>query len=192
MSKKASPQSCFFPYPSTLPIAANSTIAQRPDMLAALWSYITSLWLLIRNPTHAFYFKYSAPYLPVGAENRGDYTADGRLEIELTDFTRDVARQLEMSTLKGVGRIMYRTGRQDATSVDESNTNVGSKEPEPPEASRTGSDVQDGSSPNEEMHRTRQSPRRRPRTATRRNVASSSSLGQRFGDPLSQKELSSV
>ncbi|KAH6889553.1 hypothetical protein BKA70DRAFT_1572597 [Coprinopsis sp. MPI-PUGE-AT-0042] len=71
-------------------------------MLAALWSYFTTLSFLIRNPTRAFYFKYSAPYLPIGAENRETCCADGRLEMELTDLAADVARHFEVSTAKGV------------------------------------------------------------------------------------------
>ncbi|KAH6889579.1 hypothetical protein BKA70DRAFT_1540566 [Coprinopsis sp. MPI-PUGE-AT-0042] len=73
------------------------------DMLIALWSYVTSLWLLVRqNPSRAFAFKYyKATSTPTATEEH----VDGKLEFELTDFTHGVPHWLEMTTLKGVGRL---------------------------------------------------------------------------------------
>ncbi|KAH6889519.1 hypothetical protein BKA70DRAFT_1540486 [Coprinopsis sp. MPI-PUGE-AT-0042] len=79
------------------------------DLVVALWSCVTSLCLLLRrNPAQAFSFKYYKDRKAlVGKED-----PNGRLEFEFTDFTNDVPRRLELSTLKGVGRLVYRAGRQ--------------------------------------------------------------------------------
>ncbi|KAH6899412.1 hypothetical protein BKA70DRAFT_1437555 [Coprinopsis sp. MPI-PUGE-AT-0042] len=72
------------------------------DMVVALWSCLTSLCLLLRrNPAQAFSFKYYKDRNALVSQE----DPNERLEFELTDFTNDVPRRLELSTLKGVGRL---------------------------------------------------------------------------------------
>ncbi|KAH6889576.1 hypothetical protein BKA70DRAFT_1234992 [Coprinopsis sp. MPI-PUGE-AT-0042] len=147
------------------------------DMLIALWSYTTSLWLLVRrNPQHAFAFKY---YKAPGATLATEEDVDGRLEFELTDFTHGVPRCLEMSTLKGVGRLVYRAGSRETTSTFEATTDAGSDRPEIPVSfTPPHPDGGENSLPNQGVHTIRQ---RRP-LAPRHNAASSSSSNQQSGE----------
>ncbi|KAH6889574.1 hypothetical protein BKA70DRAFT_1234990 [Coprinopsis sp. MPI-PUGE-AT-0042] len=88
------------------------------EILVNLWSYLSSLWLLLGlRGTRAFSFKYSKA---LDAPSTGEEQTDGGLQIELTDFAHDLPRQLEMSTLKGVGTFLYRTGLPEMTSAVES------------------------------------------------------------------------
>ncbi|KAH6899393.1 hypothetical protein BKA70DRAFT_1230981 [Coprinopsis sp. MPI-PUGE-AT-0042] len=92
------------------------------EILIALWSYVTSFSLLVRrSPSLAFAFKYyKAAAVPIATEEQ----PDGRLELELTDFTHDVPRWLEMTTLKGVGRLVYRAGPRETTSIFETHSDT--------------------------------------------------------------------
>ncbi|KAH6899397.1 hypothetical protein BKA70DRAFT_1406431 [Coprinopsis sp. MPI-PUGE-AT-0042] len=145
------------------------------DTLIALWSYTTSLWLLVRgNPPHAFAFKYyKAPGTPLATEEH----RDGRLEFELTDFTHDVPRWLEMSTLKGVGRLVYRSGSRETTSTFEANTDASSDNLEIP-VSFTPPHADEGerSLPSQGGHKPRRG------YTTRHNAASPSSSSQQSGE----------
>ncbi|KAH6889546.1 hypothetical protein BKA70DRAFT_1234962 [Coprinopsis sp. MPI-PUGE-AT-0042] len=147
------------------------------EMVTAIWSYVTSLWLLIcQKPSRAFAFKYyKASSAPINTEEH----ADGRLEFELTDFTPDVPRWLEMSTLKGVGRLVYRAGSRETTSFFESHTPTTNDNPEIPIASPyPHSDVHEHSVPNQGLHHS--SPRRSH--PARHNVASPSPSSRQSGD----------
>ncbi|KAH6899422.1 hypothetical protein BKA70DRAFT_1437561 [Coprinopsis sp. MPI-PUGE-AT-0042] len=143
------------------------------DMVVALWSCVTSLCLLLRrNPAQAFSFKYYRDRNGLSAKE----DPDGQLEFELTDFTNDVPRRLEMSTLKGVGRLIYRAGRRKSTSTFKTSTDASSDSD-----SSDGSVAFDGAPvgvhespcPHQEVHGSYRSPRRYPHTATRHSAPSS-------------------
>ncbi|KAH6889572.1 hypothetical protein BKA70DRAFT_1234987 [Coprinopsis sp. MPI-PUGE-AT-0042] len=148
------------------------------NTLVALWSYVTSLWVLRGSPPRAFYFKYNkAPDAPITTEDH----ADGRLEMELTDFTHNVPRRLEMSTLRGVGRLIYRTGLPGTTSTFETNTDTTSDNAETPIASPVPHpEVHQSPLPNEGTHGTHRSPPRASH-APGYNTAPSSPPGQQSG-----------
>ncbi|KAH6889578.1 hypothetical protein BKA70DRAFT_1329263 [Coprinopsis sp. MPI-PUGE-AT-0042] len=146
------------------------------EMLIALWSHVTSLWLLVRrNPSRAFTFKY---YKAPGASIATEEHEEGRLEFELTDFTHDVPRWLEMSTLKGVGRLVYRAGLRETTSIFETHSDTTNDNAENP---LVDPDVRENSLPNQGVHTTVQTPPTRP-PAARRNPASPSPSSQQSGD----------
>ncbi|KAH6889581.1 hypothetical protein BKA70DRAFT_1234999 [Coprinopsis sp. MPI-PUGE-AT-0042] len=127
------------------------------EILIALWSYY-----------------YKAAAVPIATEEQ----PNGRLEFELTDFTHDVPRWLEMTTLKGVGRLVYRAGPRETTSIFETHSDTTHDNAENP---IVDPDVRENSLPNQGVHTTVQTPPRRP-PAARRNPASPSPSSQQSGD----------
>ncbi|KAH6889511.1 hypothetical protein BKA70DRAFT_1540482 [Coprinopsis sp. MPI-PUGE-AT-0042] len=99
----------------------------------------------------------------------------GQHEFELTDFTNNAPRRLEMSTLKGVGRLIYRAGRRKSTSTFKISTNASSDSDSSDDsvASDRALDVHESPFPHQEMKAPCRNPRRHPDTATRRSVPSS-------------------